>query len=109
MRTPTGQNRGGGLRVVLGTALAVTLLTGCEVPTLEPGAAEELQSQVFDVSEAAAAGEYEQALSALDELSVRLDTASRLGDVSPSREERIRTAIEAVRMNLETEIVLGDS
>ena len=102
MRSP-----GGGFRVILGTALAVSLLTGCEVPTLEPGAAEELQSQVFEVTDAAAAGEYEQALAALDELSVRLDTASRLGDVSPSREERIRAAINAVRMNLETEITVG--
>lgn len=100
MRTP----RVGGLGVFLGTALALAALTGCEVPNLDPGAAEELQSQVFDVTDAAAAGEYEQALSALDELSVRLETATRLGDVSPSREERIRAAIDAVRLNLETEI-----
>lgn len=102
MRTP-----GGGLAVILGTAVAVTVLTGCNVPTLDPGAAEELQAHVSEVSDAAAAGEYEHALSALDELSVRLEAASRLGDVSPSREQRISTAIEAVRLNLETEIALG--
>lgn len=92
---------------MLGTAMAVTVLTGCEVPNLDPGAAEELQMHVFDVSDAAAAGEYEQALSALDDLSTRLETASRLGDVSPSRAERISTAIETVRLNLETEMALG--
>lgn len=101
------RNPGGGLRAILGAGLAVTLLTGCEVPTLEPAAAEELQSQVFEVTDDAASGDYEQALEALDELAVRLDTASQLGDVSPSREERIKAAIKAVRMNLETEIALG--
>lgn len=98
----------GGLPVVLGTAIALAALTGCEVQSLEPGGAEELQKQVSEVTEAAAAGHYEQALQALDDLSVRLDDATRQGEVSRSREERISDAIEAVRQDLETEIALEE-
>lgn len=89
-----------------GTAIAVAALTGCDVPALEPGAGDELQQQVLEVTEAAAAGDYEQALADLDALSLRLDTAAQLGEVSRSREEKISSAIEAVRMSLETEIAL---
>lgn len=96
--------RGRALPAILGTAVAAAALTGCEVPTLEPKAAEELQTQVSAVAEAAAAEEYEEALSALEGLSLRLETASQLGEVSRSRADRISEAIAAVRLNLETEI-----
>lgn len=86
--------------------LAVAALTGCEVPGIEPGAAEELRGEVAAATEAAAAGEYEQALQDLDDLTVRLETATAQGEISVSRQERISAAIEAVRLNLETEIAL---
>ena len=95
--------RGRTLPVILGTAVVVAALTGCEVPTLEPKAADELQQQVSEISEAAAAGEYEESLTGLDGLSARLETALRLGEVSRSRADRINGAIEAVRLSLETE------
>ncbi|MET4058883.1 hypothetical protein ABIB35_000412 [Arthrobacter sp. UYP6] len=86
--------------------LAVAALTGCEVPGIEPGAAEELRSEVAVVTQAADAGEYERALRDLDDLTVRLQTATRQGDVSLGRQERISEAIKAVRLDLETEIAL---
>ncbi|WAP51297.1 hypothetical protein OL239_15915 [Arthrobacter sp. ATA002] len=98
--------RRGALAVAAGMA-AVAVLAGCEVPALEPKAAEELQAQVAEVSESAAAGDYEAALSALEELTVRLDAAEQLGEVSGTREDRISDAIAAVRLNLETELSLS--
>ena len=94
------------LRLVPAAAalLAVSVLAGCEVPGLEPDAAEELQGEVAEVTRDAETGEYEQALKDLDDLTVRLETATSQGDVSASREQRISTAIEAVRLDLETEI-----
>ena len=86
--------------------LAVTALAGCEVPNIEQSAAEELQAAVAGVTDAAQAGKYEQALQDLEDLTVRLETATRQGDVSLSREERISAAIAAVRLDLETEIAL---
>lgn len=102
------RHRRGWLLVASGTVIAVAALTGCEVSNLGPGAAEELQQQVSDVSEAAAAGSYEQALQALDDLTARLDTATRQGEVSLSRRERISDAMDAVRLSLETEIARHD-
>ena len=92
------------LPVLLGTAVALAVLTGCEVPTLEPGAAEELQMQVSEISGAAAAGDYEEALTSLEGLPVRLETALRRGEVSRSRADRISEAIAAVRRDLQAEI-----
>lgn len=86
--------------------LAGTALTGCEFAGLEPGAAEDLQSEVAAVTQAAESGRYQEALRDLDDLVVRLETAARQGDVSPSREERISAAIGAVRLSLETELAL---
>lgn len=87
-------------------ALVILALAGCEVPGIEPDAARELQGQVAEVSSAAADSDYEQALRALDDLSVRLDTATRSGEVSLTRHERISGAIDAVRLTLETEIAV---
>lgn len=100
------RRRAAGAPGALGALLALAVLTGCEAPSLEPGAAEELEQQVAVVTAAAAAGSYEEALRALDGLAVRVDTAARQGEVSLSRQERISEAIDAVRLNLETEIAL---
>lgn len=89
-------------------AAVIVVLTSCEIPGIETGAAQELQGQVAEVTGAAEDGDYQQALQALDELSVRLDTATRAGEVSLSRHERISGAIEAVRLTLETEIALHE-
>lgn len=95
--------------MLLGTAAAVAVLAGCEVPTLEPQAAEELQLQVSEISGAAAAGEYEEALTSLEGLSVRLETALRRGEVSRSRADRISEAMAAVHTDLEAEIAAAGS
>ncbi len=91
---------------VASVLLAGTTLTGCEFAGLEPGAAEELQGEVAAVTEAAAAGRYQEALRDLDDLAVRLETAAAQGDVSLSRRERITAAMNAVRQSLATELAL---
>ena len=96
------------LPVLSGTAVAVAVLAGCEVPSLEPRAAEELQLQVSEISGAAAEGEYEEALTSLEGLSVRLETALRRGEVSRSRADRISEAMAAVQLDLEAEIAAAE-
>ena len=86
--------------------LAGTALTGCEFAGLEPGAAEDLQGEVSAVTEAAAAGRYQEALQDLENLTVRLETATRQGELSAGRGQRIGAAIDAVRLSLEAEIAL---
>ena len=90
-------------------ALVIALVSGCEVPGIEPDAAQELQSEVSEVTDAAEDGNYEQALVSLDDLSLRLETATRSGEVSLARHERISGAIDAVRLTLETEIALREN
>lgn len=86
--------------------LAAGALSGCEVPGIDSGAARELQGQVAEVAEAAAAGNYESALEDLDGLAARLETAAKDGEVSERRQERISAAIEAVRLDLQMELGL---
>ncbi|MFJ7748798.1 hypothetical protein ACIQXM_02445 [Arthrobacter sp. NPDC097144] len=96
-----------GLRIIPAAALlAACALSGCEAPGIDSGAARELQGQVAEVAEAAAAGDYEAALEDLTGLSARLETAARHGEVSERRQERISAAIETVRLNLQTELAL---
>ena len=94
--------------VLAAAVLAISTLAGCEVPGIEPGTAEEFQAEVARVTTAAESGQYEQALRDLDDLTVRLDTATRQGEVSRSREERISAAIAAVRLDLQREIAEQD-
>lgn len=91
---------------VAAVLLAGAALTGCESAGLEPGTAEELQGEVSAVTEAASAGRYQEALRDLDNLTVRLETATQQGEVSANRGQRIGEAIDAVRLSLETEISL---
>ncbi|MBP3037340.1 hypothetical protein J2M53_13910 [Arthrobacter sp. zg-ZUI100] len=95
--------------VLAAGALVIAGVSGCEVPGIEPDAAQELQGQVSEVTDAAEEGNYEQALVSLDDLSLRLQTATRSGEVSLSRHERISGAIDAVRLTLETEIALREN
>lgn len=96
------------LRLVPAVAvlLAAGALSGCEVPGIDSGAAQDLQGQVAELAEAAAAGDYEAALEDLDDLAARLETAARYGEVSERRQERISAAIETVRLDLQTELGL---
>jgi hypothetical protein len=78
------------------------LLSGCgpAETDLQQAIARQLQSRVMRVSEAAAAGDRDAALKALDVLAVDLETSAGKGEVSADRKRRISTVIAAVRADL---------
>lgn len=78
------------------------LLSGCgpAETDLQQAVARQLQSRVMRVSEAAAAGDRDAALKALDFLAVDLETSAGKGEVSADRKRRISTVIAAVRADL---------
>ncbi|MEC5181430.1 mucin-associated surface protein [Arthrobacter sp. CG_A4] len=100
--TRTGQAAAKLAGCLLGTALLTGTLAGCGTPAPELGrdAAQQLQSQVFAVTEAAAANDPAGSLRLLDGLVERLDAAAASGDVSFKRHQSIRASIDAVRADL---------
>jgi Meckel syndrome type 1 protein len=87
---------------MLAAAVLVAVLSGCSAPPPELGrdAAQQLQSQVLAVTQAAAANDPAGSLKLLDDLVVKLDGAAARGEVSFKRHQSIRTSIEAVRADL---------
>jgi len=89
-------------RGLLVAAVLAATLAGCSAPPaeLERDAAQQLQSKVLAVTEAAAASDTAGSLKLLDELVVGLDGAAARGEVSFKRHQSIRASIEAVRADL---------
>ena len=87
---------------LVAAALIAGSLSGCAgpAPDLESAAAQQLQSQVLAVTEAAATEDTAGALKLLDELAAKLDTAAADGQVSFKRHQSITAAIDAVRADL---------
>lgn len=88
--------------VLLCVVLAGGAAAGCSAPAPELGvdAAKALQARVLAVTEAAAADDPANSLKLLDELGTELDQAAAGGDVSVTRHQKIRSAIDAVRTDL---------
>lgn len=87
---------------LLSAALLTGTLAGCGTPAPELGrdTAQQLQSQVRAVTEAAATNDPAGSLKLLDELVSKLDEAAARGDVSFKRHQSIRASIDAVRAEL---------
>ena len=88
-------------------ALAIGL-AGCSATessrTYTPTAANELQSVVLEISEAASADDYAAAAGSLDELEAAAVAAFARGEISNARYDAIMVAIRLVRSDLETAI-----
>ena len=82
--------------------LTAALAAGCSTPPPELGrdAAQQLQSKVLAVTEAAASNDTAGSLKLLDELVVGLEDAAARGEVSYKRHQSIKTSIDAVRADL---------
>lgn len=84
--------------------LLVGALSGC-TPSgqqLDAEAAAQLQASVLAVTSAAAAGEFSEAVAALDALEEQATEATASGAIDPSRSARIQAAIDLVRADLAT-------
>jgi len=94
-------------RAAVVLALAIGL-TGCSSPessrTYTPTAANELQSVVLDISEAASADDFAAAAGSLDQLEAAAVAAFARGELSSARYDAIMVAIRLVRSDLETAI-----
>ncbi len=88
-------------------ALAIGL-AGCSATepsrTYAPTAANELQSVVLEVSEAASVDDFAAAAGSLDELEAAAVAAFARGEISNARYEAIMVAIRLVRSDLDTAI-----
>ncbi len=88
-------------------ALAIGL-AGCSATessrTYTPTAANELQSVVLEISEAASVDDYAAAAGSLDELEAAAVSAFARGEISNARYDAIMVAIRLVRSDLDTAI-----
>ncbi|GAA3735078.1 hypothetical protein GCM10022239_08970 [Leifsonia bigeumensis] len=77
-------------------------LSGC-APSgqqIDAGAAERLQASVLAVTVAAAAGDFSEAIAALDALEEELTEGTASGAIDPGRSARIQASIDLVRADL---------
>lgn len=82
--------------------LLVGALSGC-APSgqrIDAEAAGQLQASVLAVTRAAAAGDFSQAIAALDALEEQLTEETASGAIEPGRSARIQAAIDLVRTDL---------
>ena len=88
-------------------ALAIGL-AGCSSPessrTYTPTAANELQSVVLEISEAASVDDFAAAAGSLDQLEAAAVAAFARGEISNARYDAIMVAIRLVRSDLDTAI-----
>lgn len=87
-----------------GAALLLLLgaLSGC-APSgqqLNAEAAEQLQASVLAVTRAAAAGDFSEAVAALDALEEKVTEGTASGAIDPGRSARIQASIDLVRADL---------
>lgn len=90
------------ITLVSAIVLAVTVLTGCSqaAPEIDADAASRMQASVAAVTEAAAVGDPEGALVALDALEAQLKLDTESGAVSAERSAQIQASIDLVRADL---------
>lgn len=77
-------------------------LSGC-APSgrqIDAGAAERLQASVLAVTVAAAAGDFSEAIAALDALEEQVREGTASGAIDPGRSARIQASIDLVRADL---------
>lgn len=82
--------------------LLVGALSGC-APSgqqLNAEAAEQLQASVLAVTRAAAAGDFSEAVAALDALEEQVTEGTASGAIDPGRSARIQASIDLVRADL---------
>jgi hypothetical protein len=90
------------LALAFASAVLVIGLAGCATPTLDGATGSDLQRSVVEVAELAAAGDAAAAIAQLDDLQTDLDAAIATDLITAARAARIQTAIDAVRIDLET-------
>ncbi|EAR24991.1 hypothetical protein A20C1_06906 [marine actinobacterium PHSC20C1] len=83
-------------------ALVTAALTGCSqaAPEIDSDAASRMQASVSAVTQAAAVGDPEGALTALDALEAQLKLDTESGAISAERSAQIQAAIDLVRADL---------
>jgi len=99
----TGRRYGAARAVVVLCAVAVvTALSGCapSEPELDSAVSSALQTTVADVTQAAADGDPEGALAALDTLEAQLKEDTASGAISADRSAQIQASIDLVRADL---------
>lgn len=90
--------------VVAAVALSLSLaLSGCATAKYDPASAAELQSDVLDVSRAAADGDWAQASAGLDRVVAEAQRAADAGRIGTDRLNSILAAVAAVRADLRAE------
>ncbi|HEY3439052.1 MAG TPA: mucin-associated surface protein [Actinotalea sp.] len=106
--TRAGRRRTAGLAVVLAAGLA---LSGCghARPELEPGRAAAFQREVFAITQAVAAGQFDTAQAGVQRLRTALDLAADDGQVSAPRFRVIDTALDQVTTELATAVQQRDA
>lgn len=77
-------------------------LSGCAPsgPQLDAGSAKQLQASVLAVTRAAAAGDFSDAIAALDALEEQLTEGTASGAIDSGRSARIQASIDLVRVDL---------
>jgi|GEM_PF-4021406 len=91
---------------------ATLLLSGCagaEAPAYAPDAATSLQTQVLAVSDAAAGGDLDGALTRLNELEAMANDALADEKITPERHTAIVAAIALVRGDVQAAIAVRDA
>ena len=94
-------------RLTLALAAMLLLpLSGCSTDPvdLQAAAAQQFQAEVLAISEASAAGDFDNAQSLLSAMQDNLRTAAASGQVSAERSAAIQSAINLVRDDLTVEI-----
>lgn len=90
------------LRAVVVAVASVSLCVGCAAqPAIDSEISAELQQEVVDLANTAAAGDAAAALAQLDALNLQLLEATSRGQVSSERSTQIGAAIELVRQDLQ--------
>ena len=92
----------------IGLALSL-VLAGCAPAPYDPATATQLQSEVLDVSRAAADGDWEGAWAGLDRVVSTAQQAAAAGRIGSDRLQSILAAVADVRADLQHEIAVSPS
>lgn len=101
---------GSRLAVVVAAALSLSVvLSGCAPAPYDSATARELQSDVLDVSRAAADGDWAATSAGLDHVVAAAQQAADAGRIGTDRLESILAAVAAIRADLRTERTVSPS
>ena len=96
--------------VVVAVALSLCVtLSGCTPNRYDPSSAAKLQSDVLDVSKAAADGDWARASAGLDRVVAEAQQDADAGRIGLDRLNSILAAVAAVRADLRAEIAVSPS